>query len=352
MSDTDPARQPPPTKRRVRWWLFLFLILMLAAVAAAGWFGWHITRMRIQAQNAKLTALRNSLQHTSQELAKLRQSTKETNSGLQQQSEKLKTLQSDISHIRHDVERLDDAVKGGRAHVKVDEIGQLLHTANQSIELNKDPTTARTALREASRMLSSLGNPRFFPVQKIIASELVALQSVQKPDITTAVLEMSQLISQISRLPIQSQALSSPDIPLHPKNAESTSKEGWVTRSWIGIKKALSALFRVRHSSHTIVPMLTTSQRSLVAEVLSLRLDTARAALIQRDQAAFGTTLQSAIAWLNRYYEPKSDAVSAMRAELVKLEAMNLSPKLPDISQSLEVFLKIKRSTSTGGNND
>lgn len=351
MSDTNPVTQPTAIKRRFPRWLFLFFIVVLVSVAIGGWFGWRITQTQLQRQRTKVAALRNTLLQTHQELAKLRASATRANSSLRQQSGQLAALRRDVDDLQHHVQQLGSTLKGGHAHVEIDEISQLLVTANQSIDLNKDPATARIALREAERLLSSLENPRFFPVQKIIASELVSLQAIQEPDITSAALELSQLIARIPQLPIQNRARLSSQTPLGTKGVGTSGDESWAMRTWNRAKKALGALFQVRHTDHTIVPMLSSAQESLVAAVLSLRLDTARAALIQRNQAAFIAALQSASAWLSRYYEPDDAAVSATRTEIAKLEKLTLSPKLPRVSRSLEVFRQIQQGSAADKKN-
>lgn len=351
MSDAEPTPQPPAAKRRFSRWLFVLFVLLLAAVATGGWLGWRVAWMQLQAQNTKVETLRNGLRRTNQELTKLREAATGTSSSLLQQSGQLGTLRHDVNGIRHNVGHLEGLLKGGRRRVEVAEIAQLLGTANRSIELNGNPATARIALREADRLLSSLGSPRFFPVQKVIASELVALQAVRKPDITTAALELSQLINQIPQLPIQNRARLAPQTSSGPTKTGSTTDESWASRSWGHIKQALSALFRVRRSAHTIAPMLTAAQESLVAEVLSLRLDTARAALIRRDQVTFDAVLRSASTWLGRYYDPKNAGVSAMQDEIAKLEKLELSPKLPSVGRSLELFRQIEQGSAADDKN-
>lgn len=351
MSDTNPVTQPPAKKRRFPRWLFLFFIVVLVSVATGGWFGWRITQTQLQQQRTSVAALRNTLLQTHQELAKLRATATKANSSLRQQSGQLESLRRDVNDLQHQVQQLGRILKGGRAHVEINEISQLLVTANQSIDLNKDPATARIALREAETLLSSLGNPRFFPVQKIIASELVSLQAIQESDITSAALELSQLIARIPQLPIQNLTRLSPQTPSGTKGVGSSVDEGWAIRTWNRAKKALGALFQVRHTDQTIVPMLSTAQDSLVAAVLNLRLDTARAALIQRNQAVFNAALQSAGAWLSRYYEPGDAAVSATQAEIAKLKKLTLSPKLPRVNRSLEVFRQIQQGSAADKKN-
>jgi uncharacterized protein HemX len=42
--------------------------------------------------------------------------------------------------------------------------------------------------------------------------------------------------------------------------------------------------------------------------------------------------------WLNRYYDKNSSAVQVLQQDLMKMQTIDLTPPLPDISQSLELL--------------
>jgi uroporphyrin-3 C-methyltransferase len=97
-------------------------------------------------------------------------------------------------------------------------------------------------------------------------------------------------------------------------------------------------LFTVRRTEQPVARLLPPEQQALLGEVLALRLEAARGALLRADTPAFRDALKSAEAWLDEYYRSDDPGVLAAQADLEKLEALDLDPALPDLSRSLRLL--------------
>ena len=83
------------------------------------------------------------------------------------------------------------------------------------------------------------------------------------------------------------------------------------------------------------LPMLSAEQETLVVQVLALKLEGARVALLRGDTTSFRDLCESASHWLDTYFQGDDPGVAAAHAELERLQPLDLSPPLPDISRSL-----------------
>ena len=121
-----------------------------------------------------------------------------------------------------------------------------------------------------------------------------------------------------------------PPVPL-----SSAPSAGGVERAWTGAKSALSAIFTVHRNEGLPPRLLVPEEEALVREVLDLKLEGARFALLAGDTAAFHDLTAAAQRWLGQYFNPQDPAVETARRELERLGRLDLSPPLPDISRSL-----------------
>lgn len=341
MSDPKSSPETSKPRRRRPWlWLLLFIVLVLLALAGwAGWFGWQLWQSGQQAQQQQFGTLHSEVTQAHSEIQSLRQKLATATASANGDSQAIATLQQNVKNIGTSVDNLDNLVSGGRQRVQLDVVEQLLLIANSEVQLAHDPITAAHALTAADNHLAALNSPRLFELRKAIAQERAALKTVDAPDLTAAALSLSQLIEQVPQLPLRTQP--------HPlketlPQADHTKDEGWFTRGLQRIGAALRSLFHVRRTDHPIEPMLTQAQAPLVGQVLTLRLDTARAALVQRNTKVYRSELDSAQQWLQRYYREDDPSVQHQLDQLAKLAALDLNPPLPDISHSVELLRSLR----------
>ena len=96
------------------------------------------------------------------------------------------------------------------------------------------------------------------------------------------------------------------------------------------------------------MPLLAPAQAFFLRENLKLRLQTARMALLTRDQATFRSDLKAAREWLTRYFDARDKAVTSAAAAMGGLQTSDVSIELPDLSATLNA-LRVVSAASTRG---
>lgn len=347
---SDPKASPDTANTRRRqpplWlWLLLVLLAILVLVGWGSWRGWQLWQAQQRAQQDQFRTLNTQIEHTRSELKSLRSRVSDATSHTHQNDESLTALQSRVDDIGRSVDSLGKLIGGGRQRLQMDEVEQLLLTANDEVLLAHDPVTARHALTAADNRLAAMDSPRLFDLRKAISQELAALNAVNEPDLTAAALSLSQLIDQLPQRPLRTQPQAFKNVA--PTTTQtSTQAQGWFSRGWHRIGSALRSLFYLRRTDHPIQPMLTAAQAPLVGEVLRLRLDTARTALVEHNTQLYRSELNSAQQWLKRYYRIDDPAVQNGLQQLSQLSALDLNPPLPDIGQSLELLRSLRDNSA------
>jgi len=236
---------------------------------------------------------------------------------------------------------LKDQLAGGRGHFQLAAVEQLLLLANDRLQLARDVPAALVAIDEADARIASLRDPRLFPVRQALAQEKAALQAVPLPDYAGAALTLSSLIQRAPRLPLVARVPTrfeaTPERVLLPEQAR------WYERVGASIREALSSVFAVRRDTGPSPRLLGAEQEALVVQVLALKLEGARVALLRGDTTSFRDLCESAAVWLDTYFQRDDPGVAAARAELERLRPLELSPPLPDTNRSLSLLRAIMR---------
>ncbi len=339
---------PPPGRLRLALVLgvaVLALLLALAALAGAG-YGYYRGRAALHRQTR--------MQQTLAELSAAQQRTSQTlvpkqvfDQRIGSLQDRLNTLQQKFAASETMLKGLQALANGGREAWQRDEIAYLLKSAQQTLELRHDPATALQALQLADNRLEQMGNPRYLPVRKAIADEITALRAVPRPDVAGIALQLSSLSQQADGWPLAHPSRPRPPAGLAP-SAQQRLPEHWWQRTLHSLVAVFREMVVIRHHAKPIQPLVPPQQAQLVRMIASLRLDLARTALLQGDPRVFGTQLEAARDWIRRYFDTRRTPVRAALAELGKLQEVQLAPKLPDISGSLEKLHQIEHGQAKG----
>ena len=232
--------------------------------------------------------------------------------------------------------RLNEQYQGGRTRLQMALIEHLLLTANEQLQLQRDVDTAATALDLADQRLGSLGEPRLFNVRRVLADERAALRAAPHVDYAAAALTFSSLIARVPRLPLRARV---PDhFEARPEHVDVAPDTGWAGHAWASVKEAMTGVFLVRRNRGPAPRLLAPDQEALVYQILSLKLEGARLAMLRGDAASYRDLCESAAAWVRDYFRPDDPGVLAAQAELERLRPLQLNPQLPDISRSLTLL--------------
>lgn len=328
--------------RHLRWpgWLALVLALVALALAVAGWVNISRAQQRqLARQDAELQAVNRRLDALSQTAAlKSQLDSEQTNTqqALKTFSDQIDSMGAALTDLRRRSER------GRDAWIKA-EAATLLLAANDQVELNADPALALKALAAADERLKLLSDPGLIPVRQLIAKEEAALRAVPQADITGMAVTLTSLMESAGKFPLKRMAPEqyTPGDAAPPAAGDSVHPTLW-QRFKAGLGRLGRDIFTVHHRNQPIEPLLTPEQDYFLRQNLELRLAAARAALLQRDSAAFQSSAQLARTWLETYFKPQDASVKAAIQALAQMQGQQLNPPLPDISASLTLLRRLE----------
>jgi uncharacterized protein HemX len=235
-----------------------------------------------------------------------------------------------------DLERRLDAVQGGsfdaRGVLLRSEAEYYLSVANTELNLANDWDNAITALELADGRLAELANPELGPVREAIAGELLALRGVRLPDIEGLMFSLGRLAARAPALPMRA------DLPANYPNGADTAQdeaEPGFERLWVAVKRTLLGLVRIERRDEPVAEALSAAERELARRQVEIELEVARTAALRVQPQAFRSALDAATAILQRDFDADSAEVEGALALLREMRTLEIDPKKPDISGSL-----------------
>lgn len=338
MTDFEASADPAAPRRSP--WLALLLVLLCVFGAAAGLGGWKLWQARAQtedvvaAQDTLLRRLNRQLGDTQAELQALRDRQSDLTETLHRTVDNVAALQARGDDVDTALVRVNAALQGGRGRAQLVGIEQLLLIAGERAQLAHDQRGALEALNLAQERLGALAEPKLFPIRQALAEERTALAAVPQPDLEAAALSLSALIRAAPQWPERSRAphqLAPAEAPATAAAADS----GVFARAWAGLREVIGAVFVVRRIDRPVDRLVPVEQEALVGQLLLLKLETARAALIEGRQQALRGALADSVTFIADYYRIDDPALVAARAELLRIAALDLAPQLPQLGRSL-----------------
>jgi len=220
------------------------------------------------------------------------------------------------------------------------EVEYLIRIAIDSLQLRRDVSTAIAALSAADRRLRDLGHPAFAETRRHIADDLTALLAIPKADIAGAAFTLSSLQEAVEQLPLPASA-SAPEqssTTVTDETAGEVEKEtGW-KGFFTGMWQAFTDLVTVRRRDQADQPVMAPEQQLYLTQNLQLKLETARLALLRRDERTFHDSLKTAREWVLKYYDAEAAMVASTLTSLQQLDQMVVNPELPSLSTSLNAL--------------
>lgn len=335
--------------RHLYWpgWLALVLAIVALTLVIAGWVNFsHTEQQQLVRQNLELQTLNQRLETLGQTAA-LKSQLDADQAAMQQTlknfSDQLDSMNAALTDLRRRSEQ------GRDAWIKA-EASALLLAANDQIQLNDNPALALKALAAADERLKLLSDPGLIPVRQSIAKEEAALRAVPQADITGMAATLTSLSESAGQFPLKriaperytpgsTTAVAASDRSIHRPTL-------W-QRFMAGLDRLARDIFTVQHRNQPIEPLLTPEQSYFLRQNLELRLAAARAALLQRDNAAFQSSVRLARTWLETYFNPQDSGVKSAISQLGQMQQQPINPPLPDISASLSLLRRLEAPRAT-----
>ena len=331
--DKNTSRHSPhPTRTPMLVSVALLLGAAALLLAAVNW--WTLQRDGAARDQQLATLSQGSLQQAAAQKSALDAESSALQQSLKAESDRLDGLDSGLADMRKHSE------EGRDAWIKA-EAASLLVGANEEIELRADPVLAMKALQEADARLKLLSDPRLIAVRQEIARELNALRAVPQPDVPGMAVALNGLAGGVDKLPLRR------NTPEHyqPGPAAAGTADanpGLWQRFKAGSERLLEDMFTLRRRSQPVEPLLTPREELFLRMNLTLKLETARAALLDRQGQAFRDEVAGASTWLQAYFDLHDKAVAAAVQQLDTMAAQPVAPKLPDLSASLNMLRQLE----------
>ena len=224
--------------------------------------------------------------------------------------------------------------EGRDAWIKA-EAASLLVAANEEVEIRRDPALALKALQQADQRLKLISDPRLIAVRQEIARESNALRAVPQPDVEGMAVTLAGLAESVDTLPMKRTAPEHYIAGGNLNDQDAAAPQGFWARFKAAVGRLADDMFTVRRHDATVEPLLAPKEEFLLRRNLELKLESARSALLDRENGAFQDSARSAGAWLTAYFDLQNGAVKGAVQQLDAMQQQDIAPKLPDISASL-----------------
>jgi uroporphyrin-III C-methyltransferase len=335
-----PPEEPSGRSERERptgTWRAPVLLVLLAAFAAVGW-QWYDTRSRIDAIREELG---QRLRASDNAAAESRVLAKQALEGAREAQGKLGMLENKIAESQSQqvaLEALYQELSRSRDEWALAEIEQMLTVAAQQLQLAGNVQAALVALRTAEGRLARPDRPQFIPLRRVLNRDIERLKAAPNLDITGMALRMDQLIAGVDALPLHFDERT----PSAPKPAGPAGADGVWTRVLDEVWNEMKQLVRIRIMDQPDAALLPPAQAYFLRQNLQLRLLGARQALLARDPVRFHADVETARAWITRYYDTRAKTTAAALSSLKQLAAGSIDVELPTIADSLAAVRNFK----------
>ena len=302
---------------------------------------------RIENLNDQLTALQNQINTVQQQLATVQNEISNRESKFERELSSFKDYQkSELSSVKSKLEdsitKVQSVLNRTRGDWMIADAEYLLSVANQRLTLVGDAETSLVAMRAADERLRDSGNPGVFKVREQIAREISALRTLDPVDIEGVFAKLRVLEEQIPNLPIflpHSGAVQKP-LETTPDAADSNQSSG-IDTLFDTVIADLKDQVKVRRSDRELDVVLDPEEVRLIREVLKIKLEAARLALLERDSNSFREILNEIQSWIGAHFRNDDKRTQSFVSEIKSLDSVGLNIDYPNISQSLKMLENI-----------
>ena len=235
------------------------------------------------------------------------------------------------------IEALYRDLAPSRDDLALAEVEQILLIANQHIALGGNVPAALAALQLAEGKLGRLDRPQVAPLRRAVARDVERLKAVPFTDIGAIAQKLDAVLAQIDSLPLARDER----LPPVPAAVPPTPLPAWrrhLDDAW----QELRSLVRLEVSDRPMAPLVAPEQAYFLRENLRLRLLSARASILGRQEAGFKADVRAAQAWVKQYFDVRVRTVQQVLDALGQLLAVPLPDALPDLGASLDAVRALK----------
>lgn len=362
-----PAKTPSSDKPRSMAWVGYLILLGVIGLAVGGWFLLQELRSRQEGLGGQLTDKGQQVQEVTHQLSSVQSelaalhsqlATLQTQfSGTDAKFERRLTEQAEQLDVKLDAARaeLGEAVQTiqrqlnkSRGDLLITDAEYLLSVANQKLNLIGDVKSVLAAMEAADQKLHESADPAVYKVREVLAGEMAALRKIQAPDVVGVSSRLIALERKVPSLPLilphagtvkQHESAKAQVKDKQPAPAEGEAERGDALDSAL---EGLKDLVTVRRTDQPVEALLTPEQVEALRQLLLMKLENTRAALLRSDEQLYRDSLAAASEWVEQHFDGKAAETQAMLEELRALSDRSLNVAYPDISKSMLMLQNIE----------
>ncbi|MFP6559876.1 fused uroporphyrinogen-III synthase HemD/membrane protein HemX [Paraburkholderia sp. B3] len=321
--------------------LWLVLVLVAGGAGAGGY-----------ALNRKLDRVDQQLvqrqQAADQQTAALRAQANAAIAGAQQLDKQIAQLEGKIADAQTSQQALAqqyaDLAKN-RDDWTFAEVGQMLSSASEQLQLTGNTQLALFALQSADTRLAASDSPQALAVRKAIAQDIDKLKAAPSTDLAGLAIKLDTALAQIDTLPLAGEAIvahTKPEAAAPADIAQTAAAnneprwKAWLQTFGAGIGQQIASLVQVRRIDNADAMLVSPDQGYFVRENVKLRLLSARLSLLSRNEATLKSDLAAADAALGRYFDSGSKETQAVRDLVKAVSVGSAAVAVPNIDTSLQ----------------
>ncbi len=352
----------PQKTRSVGSWIGYGALALVLVLVAAGVFLLHELRSKQEGLGSgldkgdkqmqellhQISSLQAELTTVNQQLATVQSKVTTEESKFEREiTEEGSTFKNELDSVRADlgnaIQHIQQHMNQSRGDIMVSDAEYLLSVANQKLHLVGDVKAVIAMMEAADQRLHESGDPATFKVREALAEELKVLKDFNPPDVVGVSAKILVLESQIKDLPLflpHSERSKENHTPVASSVPETDAKSGNLTDSLVD---DLKELVTVRHTDRPVQAILLPEEVAALRQVMLLKLEMARSALLRGDDGLYKANMDSALNWLKENFDPAAALTQSLTEDINSLRNLQLQVPLPDISKSLGLLRNIEK---------
>ncbi len=225
------------------------------------------------------------------------------------------------------------------------EVGQMLASASEQLQLTGNTKLALFALQSADMRLAATEGAQALAVRRAIAHDIDKLKAAPVADLTGMAIKLDNAVALVDELPLSGEAPLGHTVP-HAATPADSAKVAAATglprwRVWwqefaSGVGQQLRSLVQVRRIDHADAMLVAPDQGYFVRENIKLRLLSARLALLARNPVTLKSDLQAADAALARYFDASAKRTQTVRGLVQQVQAGSAGVEVPNLDGSMQ----------------
>lgn len=267
------------------------------------------------------------------------------------------TLAGQQAIITQAQNELNRAIGLHRNDWAIAEIRYLLSLAANTLQFERRADTALVLLQSAQQRLQELPAAAFSKLQNALDRDIAALSQISQPDLNHVATTLQNLAANADKLPLSGASVALPptaqpspwqSAAVDPNDGVFNKALAYISIAADGAWQSIKRMVVVQHAGAPSEPLLPPEQAFFLQQNLRLKLEGAAVAALRGDDEAYRRNIGAINVWLHRFFNIDAADTQDFVQQLVGLEKINLSPKLPTLEaqSALQQLIETVRSSN------